>query len=155
MNQPNERKRYTPDMLSKARALYMEYKTAESISKATGIELSSVIYYTRTQWKPEREALVGKTSQVEAGGDRINLMVNSGMSYLDNALKSLVASEIPDPASMKAVADIILKLKQIKKMDEASGVVASEKIKPASAEEIKELFNKDPFASQTKPAEVT
>lgn len=148
----SERKRYTPDMLNKAKQLYMAYKTADTISKETGIEINSVIYYTKTQWKAEREALnsqsLVKIQASENREERINSMVNNGLSYLEKSLNGLISSDIVEPAAMKSVADIILKLKQIKKMDEGTVEAEEGKYKPASVDEMKALFSKDPFNTQ-------
>lgn len=133
--------RYTPDVIARGKALYMEYKTAESIARDTGIEINSVIYYIKAHWKSER---VEKSAPKEAPVNRIDSMTDKGMAYLEDAFKTLGPDT--DHDGCRHVADLILKLKQIKKLDE-SGSTTVEKTKPATAAEMKELFNKDPFAS--------
>jgi hypothetical protein len=131
------KKRYKPEQL-------------DSIAKETGIEVNSISYHVKTTWKAEREVKIERTDSVN---NRINTMTESGIAFLEKSLRGLISSDTVQPSDMKAVADVILKLKQIEKLNQADAITESETIKPASYEEIQELFNKDPFATQ--PLEIT
>jgi hypothetical protein len=144
------KKRYKPEQLAQARELYFKHNTLDSIAKETGIEVNSISYHVKTTWKAEREVKIERTDSVN---NRINTMTESGIAFLEKSLRGLISSDTVQPSDMKAVADVILKLKQIEKLNQADAITESETIKPASYEEIQELFNKDPFATQ--PLEIT
>jgi len=144
-----KRNQYTDEELEKAKSMFMEGKPFSQIEKETGVNKSSIKYYSGKGWKAEREAMQSELVEAMTAGKRSDLVeiTNYGLTFLKNCLKKMSEemNVAPTPGLIKTISAVVFEINKIKALDESRPTEIVETINPASQGDLIELLRKDPF----------
>lgn len=142
-------RKFTPEQVAKAKELFLDYKTAAEIAKATGVTKAAIYYYAKEGWNQERELkgaeLFDKLSDSKKS-DFAEMLVSS-QRIVKNYLKDLEAQDRPDPKDVKVAVQIITDLDKIMRLErEEEKEAPDDNEKPLTTDDLKKRLSADPFS---------
>ena len=131
------RQKYAPELIAKAKKLYMEYKTIAEVARQTYISRSTINYYIAKSWEKERKARedlnLARLNDITAMD--LKTIGKDSITILKRAINNSATGD--EPPSLKdalAVSKIIETIKKLndevqKKEEEEKEKIALSKIK--------------------------
>lgn len=139
----------SPDLLARARIMYMEYKPTSDIAKELEINRTSLQYYVNSKWREERDIIASKNVHEFGTSKKVLLhrMSEASMAIITKSLESLAKRETP-PTVQEAhrAAAILETLEKLQDRDSSKNVTI-EQDQITTEEELKKRLASDPFSS--------
>lgn len=139
---------YTQEQVEMGRRMYMDYKTNQEISIATGMSIYAVKFWAKKYWKIERD--LHKSQIIELLGDakgRAFAEISMyGMELLVRSLKEHAQNgTILSLKESFALSHILTNIDKMIRLDDGTPTDIIKDIKPADRGEIIQLVQADPF----------
>jgi len=142
--------RHPPELIERAKQLYMEFKNATEIYNATGLPIRTVHYHVQRSWRAERDVIKNDYFSYVAENKRhlLNDITDSALQIIDKSLKRLVESdEKLKVHQIKAISEILESIDKIIKLDDNKPTEIHATTQPTTIIELKERLRVDPFLS--------